>query len=329
MNASEATPLTRERALELLGRMVLARRFEDTCAQLYSEGKIHGFLHLYTGQEAVAVGAMQQLRSDDGVVATYREHIHAMLKGVPMGSIMAEMFGKQEGCSGGRGGSMHLFDHRRAFYGGYAIVAGGLPLAVGIALADRMQKRDRVTACFFGEGAVAEGEFHEAMNLASLWKLPVVFLCENNRYAMGTALERSESQIDLHLKAQSYGIPSVSVDGMDVLAVETVAGEAITAARRGDGPSFLEFRTYRFRAHSMFDPQRYRSREEVNRWLENDPIVRFTNRLKAEKLAGDADLKQIERNAVADITGAVEFAETGTWEPIESLTRHVYAQEAG
>ncbi len=239
-----------EHALALLREMVRIRRFEEKCAELYSATKIRGFLHLYIGEEAVAVGAMRALTPEDSVVATYREHGHALLRGIPAGAIMAEMFGKQEGCSRGRGGSMHLFDVKHRFFGGNAIVGGGLPLAVGVALADKLQHRSRITACFFGDGAVAEGEFHECMNLAALWKLPVLMCCENNLYAMGTALKRAQSQTDLSLKAAAYEMPSWPVDGMDVVACEEAAHRAALAVRSGEGPCFLEFRTYRFRART-------------------------------------------------------------------------------
>jgi TPP-dependent pyruvate/acetoin dehydrogenase alpha subunit len=239
---------------------------------------------------------------------------------------MAEMYGKQEGCSRGRGGSMHLFDAATRFYGGNAIVGGGLPLAIGLALADKMQGRSRVTACFFGEGAVAEGEFHECMNLAALWKLPALFCCENNLYAMGTALKRSESEIDLCLKATSYEIPAWPVDGMDVVACEDAAHRAAEAVRSGGGPYFLEFRTYRFRAHSMFDPQLYRDKQEVEEWKKRDPILLFQARLQELGLLREEDLKQIEDDVAAEIAKAVEFAEAGTWEPVDELTRFVYSE---
>jgi pyruvate dehydrogenase E1 component alpha subunit len=306
--------------------MLRIRRFEEKCAELYSATKIRGFLYLYIGEEAVAVGVMQALEPDDAIVATYREHGHALARGVSPGAIMAEMYGKQEGCSRGRGGSMHLFDAATRFYGGNAIVGGGLPLAVGLALADKMQGRQRVTACFFGEGAVAEGEFHECMNLAALWKLPVLFCCENNLYAMGTALKRSESEIDLCLKATSYEVPAWPVDGMDVVAVEEAAQRAAVAVRAGGRPYFLEFRTYRFRAHSMFDPQLYRDKQEVEAWKERDPLNTFQVRLREQGLLEDADLARIETEVAAEIDAAVAFAEAGTWEPLEDLTRFVYSE---
>jgi pyruvate dehydrogenase E1 component alpha subunit len=318
--------IDRDRALALLREMLRIRRFEEKCAELYSAGKIRGFLHLYIGEEAVAAGAIRALEPGDAIVATYREHAHALVRGISAASIMAEMYGKREGCSRGRGGSMHLFDSATHFYGGNAIVGGGLPIAVGLALADKMQGRRNVTACFFGEGAVAEGEFHESMNLAALWKLPVVFFCENNLYAMGTALSRSESEVDLSLKAGSYEIPAWPVDGMDVVACEDAARKAIAAVRAGGGPYFVEFRTYRFRAHSMFDPQLYRSKQEIEEWKKRDPVQMFQATLREQILISVDDVKSIEDDVAAELAQAVEFAEVGTPEPVEDLTRFVYSE---
>jgi pyruvate dehydrogenase E1 component alpha subunit len=329
IHKTAATPGSeREHALSLLRQMLLIRRFEEKAAELYSAGKIRGFLHLYIGEEAIAVGAMQALGAEDAVVATYREHGHALARGLPAGAIMAEMYGKANGCSRGRGGSMHLFDVGRRFYGGYAIVAGGLPVAVGLALADKMQERQAVTACFFGEGAAAEGEFHESLNLAALWRLPVLFLCENNLYAMGTALERSESQTDIHLKAQSYNIVAEAVDGMDVLAVESAVQRAVAQLRRGEGPYFLELRTYRYRAHSMSDPELYRSKEEVAQWRGRDPISLFDAYLRGNGMLDDAELKTLETDVAKDVDWAVAEAEKGAWEPVSDLERDVYASAA-
>jgi pyruvate dehydrogenase E1 component alpha subunit len=323
---TETTPtVDREAAVDLLHDMVLVRRFEERCVQLYAEGEIRGFLHLSIGQEAIAAGIVPLLDPDDAVVATYREHGHALLRGVPAGAVMAEMMGKAEGCSGGRGGSMHLFDARTRFYGGNAIVGAGLPLAVGLALADVLQGRDRVTACFFGEGAVAEGEFHESMNLAALWKLPVVFCCENNLYAMGTALGRSESETDVALKAASYDIPAWPVDGMDVLAVRQAARRALTAVRGGVGPCLLELRTYRFRAHSMYDPELYRSKDEVEQWRERDPIPLLVEAGAALGVLGDEDLEAVETEVADEVESAVVFARAGTDEPAEHVLRHVHS----
>ena len=320
--------LDRDHGLALLRQMLLVRRFEEKCVELYSATKIRGFLHLYIGEEAVAVGVMQALEPPDAVVATYREHGHALLRGVSASSIMAEMYGKVEGCSRGRGGSMHLFDAATRFYGGNAIVGGGLPLALGLALADKLGGRERVTACFFGDGAVAEGEFHESMNLAALWSLPVLFCCENNRYAMGTAIERSESETDLALKAASYEMTAWSVDGMDVLAVEEAAHKAATEVRDGGRPCFLELRTYRFRAHSMYDPDLYRSKEEIERYKQHDPIPALIGRLRSSDLLSTEDVEQLERSVAEEIDAAIEFAEEGTFEPVEDLDRFVYWEGA-
>ena len=305
--------------------MMLIRRFEEKCVELYQQEKIRGFLHVYIGEEAVAVGVMQCLGSEDAVVATYREHGHALARGVAAGPIMAEMYGKRDGCSRGRGGSMHLFDAATRFYGGNAIVGGGLPLAVGLALADRMQGRRSVTACFFGEGAVAEGEFHESLNLAALWRLPVLFVCENNLYAMGTALSLSESETDIRRKAESYRIAAAAVDGMDVVAVEAAALKAVSAIRAGEGPQLVECRTYRFRAHSMFDPELYRDKAEVEAWKARDPIRRFADWLNAMGTLHPGEMEELERTIAAEVDEAVAFAEAGSWEPVEDLECDVYA----
>jgi pyruvate dehydrogenase E1 component alpha subunit len=316
--------LDQEEARHLLREMIRIRRFEERCVELYSATKIRGFMHLYIGEEAVATGAMQALRPEDAVLGTYREHAHALARGITARAVMAEMYGRVEGCSGGRGGSMHLFDAQARFYGGSAIVAGGLPLAVGLALADTMQGRDRVTAAFFGEGAMAEGEFHESVNLAALWSLPVVFFCENNLYAMGTALARSQSQTDLALKAASYQVTAWSTDGMDVLACRAAAQRAVDIARAGGGPCFVDFRTYRFRAHSMYDPELYRPKEEVARWRAHDPIDQYTSRLREAGYLDDAALAELEAQVRDELDDAVAFAEAGTLEPVENLLRHVY-----
>jgi pyruvate dehydrogenase E1 component alpha subunit len=317
-----------DHGLELLHGMLRIRRFEERCAELYGQQKIRGFLHLYIGEEAVAVGVMHALAPEDAVVATYREHGHALVRGTPARSVMAEMYGKLEGASRGRGGSMHIFDLARRFYGGNAIVGGGLPLAIGLALADRMRGAARLTACFFGEGAVAEGEFHESMNLAALWGLPVLFCCENNLYAMGTALGRSESVTDLALKASSYGIPAWPVDGMDVLAVEDAARRAALHVRAGGGPVFLELRTYRFRAHSMFDPELYRDKREVELWKQRDPIPALAARLEAEGQLAAGGLESLESTVAREIEDAVAFAEAGQLEPLEDLARFVVSERS-
>lgn len=310
-------------ARDLFTTMLRIRRFEERCVELYSAGAIRGFLHLCVGEEAVAAGVLAALSAEDAVVSTYREHGHALARGVPMGSLLAEMFGRVTGCSRGRGGSMHLFDASRRFYGGNAIVAGGIPVADGLALADRLRARPRVTACLFGDGAVAEGEFHESLNLAALWHLPVVFCCENNRYAMGTALARSHAETDLALRAGSYGVRSWAVDGMDAVAVREATALAVDTARAGGGPCFLELRTYRFRAHSMYDADRYRDRAEVEAWRLRDPVELLAADLTADGLLDDAGRKELEEAVGREIDEAVRAAEAAPVEPVEDLTRFV------
>ncbi len=314
--------------MRLLRDMILVRRFEERCVELYSAGSIRGFLHVYIGEEAVATGVMSALRDDDAIVATYREHGHALLKGMSARSVMAEMFGRVTGCCRGRGGSMHLFDATTRFYGGNAIVGGGLPMAVGLALADRMSGRDRVTVCFFGEGAMAEGEFHESINLAAVWGLPVLFVCENNLYAMGTALARSESETNLAVKAAAYEVPAWTIDGMDVRAVAATAARAVDAIRAGGGPHFLEARTFRFRAHSMFDPERYRERSEVEAWKEHDPIQSLRDRMTAEGVLADADVEAMESEIAVIVDDAAAFAESSPDEDVADLELFVHSPDS-
>ncbi|ATR82848.1 pyruvate dehydrogenase (acetyl-transferring) E1 component subunit alpha [Pseudomonas sp. HLS-6] len=326
--STQPLPYADDVLLALLRDMLRIRRFEERAAELYGEGKIRGFLHLYIGEEAVAVGVMHALGAHDAVVSTYREHGHALLKGVPMQAIFAEMYGHQEGCSRGRGGSMHLFDAKTRFYGGNAIVAGGLPLAVGLALADRMQGKTDVSVCFFGEGAMAEGAFHESMNLAALWQLPVLFCCENNLYAMGTALSRSQSQTDLCAKAAAYKVATQSVDGMDVIAVHQATSAALEHVRAGRGPYFLAFQTYRFRAHSMFDPELYRDKAEVEQWKARGPIHTYSARLKAQGVVDEAGFLAIAAQVEAQVEATIADAEAGSLEPLEDLYRDVHTPQA-
>ena len=315
--------------LDQYRQMLRIRRFEERCAELYSSERIRGFVHLYIGEEAVAVGIIGHLAPEDALVTTYRDHGHALARGLEMPAVMAEMFGKVEGVSGGRGGSMHLFSAEHRFFGGNAIVGGGIPLAVGLALADRLQGRRRVTACFFGEGAMAEGEFHESINLAALWRLPVLFVCENNLYAMGTALARSESETDLALKAAAYEVPAWSCDGMDVEAVADAAQRAVSLVRDSGGPVFLEARTYRFRAHSMYDPDRYRDKAEIEQWRLRDPLTIAADRIREQGLADEAMLRAIDEEAVSEVDRAVDFAEQGEWEDVGTILRHVTSVGAG
>lgn len=310
--------------LLLLREMMRIRRFEEKSAELYSLNKIRGFLHLYIGEEAVAAGAMQAFTPEDAIVSTYREHGHALARGLSMGSLMAELYGKANGCSKGHGGSMHFFDVTRRFYGGYAIVGGGLPIAVGLALADKLQNLPRVTACFFGDGAVAEGEFHESLNLAALWKLPVLFICENNLYAMGTALARHQAQPNIARKAEGYGMAYATADGMNVRTVEAATKEATEYVRSGGGPFLLELRTYRYRAHSMADPDLYRHKEEIEDWKQRDPIRQFQSFLLDAKILSERDFSDIANTVEKEVDESIAFAESGEWEPIEDLTKAVY-----
>jgi pyruvate dehydrogenase E1 component alpha subunit len=313
-----------DKRVQLLYQMLLIRRFEEKSAELYTKEKIRGFLHLYVGEEAVAVGVMQALTADDNILSTYREHGHALARGVDTGSIMAEMYGKLEGCSRGRGGSMHLFDAKTKFYGGNAIVAGHLAMSVGMALASKKQKKNNITCCFFGEGAAAEGEFHEAMNLAALWSVPVLFVCENNLYAMGTAIRYSHSIVEIEKKGPAYGIETAVVDGMDVLAVDNAAKQAAEKIRTTGKPFLLVCNTYRFRAHSMFDAELYREKSEVEEWKKRDPITKLQQLLLNQNAITQAEMDELNKKVDDEIQKAVDYAEAGTWEPIEELTKFVY-----
>jgi pyruvate dehydrogenase E1 component alpha subunit len=314
---------TRDQAIAMLRGMIRIRRLEERCAEDYVAGKIRGFLHLYIGEEAIAAGVIPALRPTDTIIGTYREHGHALLRGVSADAIMAEMYGKAGGCSRGRGGSMHLFSREHRFFGGHAIVGGGIPVAIGIALADKLRATGAVTCVFFGEGAAAEGEFHESLNLASLWKLPVLLVCENNRYAMGTAVERSHAEPELHKLAAAHRIGSELVDGMDVAATTEAAAQAVERVRETGAPWFLECATYRFRAHSMFDPDLYRDKAEVAAWRERDPITTFARRMTGVVTADD--VAAIEADAAAEIAKACAFAEASPIEPVEDLLRDVRA----
>jgi len=314
-----------DQALHFLYQMMLIRRFEEKAAEMYTKSKIRGFLHLYIGEEAVAVGVINSLSEDDLILATYREHGQALARGVEAKTIMAEMYGKQEGCSGGRGGSMHLFDISRKFYGGNAIVAGHLPLAVGMALASKKQNKKTITCCFFGEGAMAEGEFHEAMNLAELWQVPVLFVCENNLYAMGTAIRYTHSEQHLERKGAAYGVKTLEVDGMDILAVKRMAEEAVTYIRETGKPYLLIANTYRFRAHSMFDAELYREKSEVETWKARDPILNFQNTLLLTNRITEHEISSIKDKIEKEINDAVDFAEAGTLEDTKNLFKFVYS----
>jgi pyruvate dehydrogenase E1 component alpha subunit len=317
-----------ELARRLLSQMMLIRRFEEKAAENYALGKIGGFLHLYIGEEAVAVGATSVLRPDDYAISAYREHGHCLAKGADPRRMMAELFGRRAGLSKGKGGSMHLFDKSVNFLGGHAIVGAHLPLAAGVAFGINYRGGDQVILCYFGDGAVPQGEFHESMNLAALWKLPVIYLCENNRYAMGTSVDRALAQTDIWRFAQTYGIPGEAVDGMDVLAVRDVVGRAVERARRDKTPSLIEARTYRFRGHSMRDPAGavYRTKEEVEREKLRDPIVVFRQRCLAAGAVTEADVKAIEKDVNDLIDEAVAFAEASPEPPLEWLLTDIYKE---
>jgi len=328
-NITEIQPaevIDRAHGLDLLYRMMLIRRFEEKSAEQYTKTKIRGFLHLYVGEEAVAVGILQALTPEDNILSTYRDHGHALARGIDAGVIMAEMYGKLQGCSRGRGGSMHLFDVSRNFFGGNAIVAGHLPLSVGMALASKKQRKTNITCCFFGEGAAAEGEFHEAMNLAALWSVPLLLVCENNLYAMGTAIRFSHSVREMEKKGAAYGIESIAVNGMDVLEVEKAARAAVEKIKNTGKPFFLVCNTYRFRAHSMFDAELYRDKSEVDEWKKRDPIPQLQKLLEDQKIISRADVDEINKKVEEEIQKAVDFAEAGTWEPTEELTKFVYSE---
>ncbi|HAM59114.1 MAG TPA: pyruvate dehydrogenase (acetyl-transferring) E1 component subunit alpha [Candidatus Rokubacteria bacterium] len=313
-------------ARRLLAQMALIRRFEEKAAEMYALGKIGGFLHLYIGQEAVAVGATSTLRPDDYAVSSYREHGHCLAKGSDPRRVMAELFGRRDGLSKGKGGSMHLFDKSVNFLGGHGIVGAHLPLAAGAGFAINYQGGDQVVLCFFGDGAVHEGEFHEAMNLVALWKLPVIYICENNRYAMGTAIHRALAQTEIWRFAETYGIHGEAVDGMDVLAVRECVGRVVERARRDKTPALIEARTYRFRGHSMRDPAGavYRTREEVEREKQRDPIALLTARGLKDGVLSEADVRAIEQNVADAVDEAVAFAEASPEPPASFLFTDVY-----
>ena len=313
-------------AKELLLQMRRIRRFEAASAEQYSAGTIRGFLHLYSGEEAVAVGIMHVLQATDIVISTYREHGHALVRGIAPSTIMAEMFGMVEGCSKGRGGSMHLFDVQRNFYGGNAIVASHLPIAVGMGLAIRKREEHRIVCCFFGDGAAAEGEFAESLNLAALWNVPVLFVCENNLYAMGTALQYSHAAPDLAAKGTAYGVESMQVDGMDLLAVIDAVRHADAVVRTAGKPMLLVCNTYRYRAHSMFDAELYRTKGEVEQWKQRDPIDAFASWAKTCGLLTDLAMSEIDARIDAEITDAVAAAHSGHPESVDTLERHTYAE---
>lgn len=326
--------ITRDEGLILYEDMVLGRAFEDKCAEMYYRGKMFGFVHLYNGQEAVSTGIAKAMRPDDFICSTYRDHVHALSAGVPARQVMAELFGKETGCSKGRGGSMHLFSAEHNLIGGFAFVAEGIPVATGVAFQSRYrreamgdQSSDQVTACFFGDGASNNGQFFECLNMASLWKLPILFVVENNKWAIGMAHERASSATEIYKKAKVFGMEGVEVDGMDVLAVREVAQTAIARARAGEGPTLIEALTYRFRGHSLADPDELRSAAEKEEWLARDPIQRFQTYLVEQKLAKQQELDDIDKKIQGVIEDAVRFAEESPDPKPEDLYRYIFVDD--
>lgn len=313
--------------LDLYQQMVEIRILEENAAELYQKGKIGGFLHLYIGQEAVSTGLISARKPQDRIITAYRDHGVAINAGLSANEIMAELLGKATGSSGGKGGSMHMADVEKNFWGGHAIVGAHLPLAAGLALGDQYQKKDGVTICMFGDGATNIGYFHEALNLSKVWNLPVLWVCENNQYGMGTAVERASAVSEIRQKAAGYNIPSALVDGMDVLKVREKSAELLAEIRAGGGPRFLEITTYRFRGHSMGDPERYRQQDEVHKWQENDPIGIYRKQLIEQEIATDAELDEIDAKAAEIIAEAVRFAESSPEPAPEELFTHIYVDE--
>lgn len=334
--AFSASPsqISREDGLVVYEDMVLGRTFEDKCAEMYYRGKMFGFVHLYNGQEAVSSGVIKAMRSDDYVCSTYRDHVHALSAGVPAREVMAELFGKVTGCSKGRGGSMHLFSAEHNLLGGYAFVAEGIPVATGAAFQTKYRREalgdesaDQVTACFFGDGASNNGQFFECLNMAALWKLPILFVVENNKWAIGMAHDRATSQPEIYKKASVFDMVGVEVDGMDVLAVRAVAQEAIARARAGEGPTLIEALTYRFRGHSLADPDELRSKAEKEFWFARDPIKRLAAHLIEQNLATDEELKAIDRKVQAIVEDAVQFALESPEPDPADLYKYVFAED--
>jgi len=327
--------ISRDEGLLLYEDMVLGRLFEDKCAEMYYRGKMFGFVHLYNGQEAVSTGVIRAMRRDyDYVCSTYRDHVHALSAGVPAREVMAELFGKATGCSKGRGGSMHIFSEPHHLLGGFAFVAEGIPVATGAAFTSKYHRdalgdpnADQVTACFFGDGACNNGQFFECLNMAALWKLPIIYVVENNKWAIGMAHERATSQPEIYKKASVFGMPGIEVDGMDVLAVHSVAKEAVARARAGEGPTLIEALTYRFRGHSLADPDELRTPEEKDFWLIRDPIKKLVTYLTEQNLADTEELKAIEQRIQEVINDAVEFAQTSPEPDPSELHRYIFAED--
>jgi len=320
------TSFTKETYMRWFEQMMLMRRFEEKTAQLYGQQKIKGFCHLYIGQEAIVAGTMTALNSDDRLITAYRDHAHALACGIPVNAVMAELYGKVTGCSKGKGGSMHLFSKEHHFFGGHGIVGGQIPLGAGIAFADMYRGDKQVTVCYMGDGAVRQGALHETFNMAMLWKIPVIFVCENNGYAMGTSVERTTNQMDIYKIGLAYDMPSKEVNGMQTENVHEAIAEAAERARNGDGPTFLEIRTYRYRGHSMSDPAKYRTKEEVEQYKVRDPLERVRKTIIDNKYATDAELETIEEKIMADVLASVDFSENSPYPEGTALWEDVYAE---
>ena len=321
-----ATKITKDTYLAWYESMLLMRKFEERAGQLYGQQKIRGFCHLYIGQEAVVAGAMSVLRKEDGMITAYRDHAHAVAKGITAKAVMAELFGKITGCSKGKGGSMHMFSKEHNFYGGHGIVGGQMPLGAGIAFAEKYKGTDNVCVCYMGDGAVRQGALNETFNMAMLWKLPVIFVCENNGYAMGTSVERTTNLSDIYKIGLGFDMPCAPVDGMDPVAVHNAMDEAVSRARRGEGPTFLEMRTYRYKGHSMSDPAKYRSKEEVEEFKAKDPVESVKETILRKKYATEAWIEEINEKVKAIVDESVRFAEESPLPEAQELYTDVYAQ---
>lgn len=321
------TQFDKQQYLEWYESMLLQRKFEEKAGQLYGMQKIRGFCHLYIGQEAVSAGIMSALRPDDNLITAYRDHGLALAKGMTANECMAELYGKATGCTGGKGGSMHFFSKEKRFFGGHGIVGGQIGLGAGIAFADHYNENDRVTVCLFGDGAARQGILHETYNMAMLWNLPVIFICENNFYAMGTSVERTSKVLDISKMADSFDMPSETVDGMDPEAVHLAMEKAVARAREKGGPTFLEIRTYRYRGHSMSDPAKYRTKEEEAKYKEQDPIQFVLNRIEEKKFATEEEIEAINEKVKKEIDECVKFAEESPWPDDSELYNHIYVQQ--
>jgi len=319
--------ITKETYLEWYKSMLLMRKFEEKTGQLYGQQKIRGFCHLNIGQEAVVAGTMSVIKAEDSMITAYRDHAHAIAKGMSPNEAMAEMYGKVTGCSKGKGGSMHFFSKEHKFMGGHGIVGGQIPLGAGLAFAEKFNGTDNVCVCYMGDGAVRQGAFNEALNMAMLWKLPVIFVCENNGYAMGTSLKRTTNQADIYKMGFAFDMPSAPVDGMDVVAVHNAMDEAVARARKGDGPTFLEIRTYRYKGHSMSDPAKYRTKEELESYKGRDPIISVKNTITKKKYADEKWFEEVDAEVKQIVADAVKFAEDSPYPEVDELYKDVYAQE--